>query len=345
MSDPAAPGDDPAPATFDQIAADLQALRAAAGHPSYAEIVRLVGLQRDRTGGGPVRPGRTTVYEVFRPGRRRVDARLVGEIVRALGGTAEEAAGWEERCRRARAHVDAGVAAPPSEPPDAPPPAAEPIPAAEPTGPPALPEPSDGPAPAPRRGGRRTPSRTAVALLVLACVALNLLGRAVVDVAAVPLFLDMAGTAVAAVLLGPWWGVLVAVATNVGGTAISGWVSLPFVVVNVVGALLWGYGVRRFDAAASIQRFFVLTLVVAVACTAVASPIVLLVFDGEVGHGADVVIATIGETYDNLVASVLSANLLVSFADKLICGFVALVALEAARSRWSTTPAPPELRR
>lgn len=75
-----------APGTFDTLdalCAALGRLRAEAGSPSYAEIARRIGAARD----DGAEPGKVTVYDCFRPGRRRVDERLVGDIVLALRGT------------------------------------------------------------------------------------------------------------------------------------------------------------------------------------------------------------------------------------------------------------------
>jgi len=172
--------------------------------------------------------------------------------------------------------------------------------------------------------------RWIVAALLVACVALNLLGRVLVDVLTLPLYLDMTGTAIAAVGLGPWWGALVGVATNLAGSASSGAASIPFALVNVVGALIWGYGVRSLGWGRSIARFFALNVVVALACTLVAAPIIVFAFGGEVsGHGAAAVTETILAASHSLVVAAFSANLLTSLADKLIAGFVALVALDA----------------
>lgn len=43
-------------------------------------------------------PGRVTVYDCFRDGRRRIDAELVQDIVRALGGDDDELVRWRGWC-------------------------------------------------------------------------------------------------------------------------------------------------------------------------------------------------------------------------------------------------------
>lgn len=74
--------------SLDDLIGQLRALRAHAGNPSFAEIVRRIATRR-RARGRPEserRPGRVTVYECFQPGRRRLDVELLADIVEALGG-------------------------------------------------------------------------------------------------------------------------------------------------------------------------------------------------------------------------------------------------------------------
>jgi len=89
-----------APASFDELAARLRERRAAAGSPSFSEITRRVERQRTDRGvrASERSPGRVTVYDCFRDGRRRIDAELVLDIVRALGADAAELARWRAWC-------------------------------------------------------------------------------------------------------------------------------------------------------------------------------------------------------------------------------------------------------
>ncbi|MBM7515880.1 tetratricopeptide repeat protein [Nocardioides nitrophenolicus] len=97
--------------TLDDVAAGLRELRAAAGSPSYARVAeRIVDARRDR--GLPeaeCHVGRVTVYDCFRAGRRRIDADLVAEIVRALGADGATAGHWRERSSAAQHRRDAGM--------------------------------------------------------------------------------------------------------------------------------------------------------------------------------------------------------------------------------------------
>lgn len=87
--------------SLDELVRGLQAMRAAAGQPSYAEIGRRVGQVRAARGvpEAAQRPPKTTVYNCFQPGRRRLDRELVLDIVRALGGDGVDLRRWTDGLR------------------------------------------------------------------------------------------------------------------------------------------------------------------------------------------------------------------------------------------------------
>ena len=316
--------------TWDELAAQLMRWRRAAGEPSFTEIAQRIGRQRQDAGVPPAaaRVGRTTVYDTFRTGRRRVNLELVREIATALGVSGPEVDDAITRCLEA---TDPEPIARPSQPaPDDPRPvlAGPPVPGVvADTAPEAV-----AADVAPVRGagegagaGAMTP-RGAL-LLMLGCLLFNLLGRVIVDFLGLPLYLDMVGTAVAAIALGPWRGATVGLGTNVVGAISSGWVSLPFALVNIAGALVWGYGVRR-GLGRTLPRFLGLNALVALACTLIAVP-VLLALGGSTGHGEDAVTDTLLELTHTLAVAVGFSNVVTSLSDKVISGFVALVVVSA----------------
>jgi energy-coupling factor transport system substrate-specific component len=170
---------------------------------------------------------------------------------------------------------------------------------------------------------------TYVVTLVPVAAALNIVGGYIDGLLHLPIFMDMIGTAVVAITLGPWWGALVGVITNTGSAFLSGPVGLPFALCNVVGALVWGYGVRSFGMGRTFPRFFILNLIVAFMVSLTAVPIYVFLFGGATGHFSDLMTAAFLAMGQNLFVSVFSSNILVSLADKLIAGFVALAIIDA----------------
>lgn len=173
---------------------------------------------------------------------------------------------------------------------------------------------------------------------MLGSLGLTMLGREAVNFLELPIYLDMVGTAVAAVFLGPWRGAAVGLSTNLLGSLTAGAVSLPFAIVNVVGALIWGYGVHRWGMGRTLARFFSLSALVAVACSLLAVPILFLLFDGTIGHSQDDLTKNMMALTHRFVVAVGLGNLMTSMADKLISGFTALVAASMLGVQLATEP-------
>ena len=173
----------------------------------------------------------------------------------------------------------------------------------------------------------RIPTHYVVAL-VPAAVALNIVGGYINGALKLPTFLDMIGTAVVAITIGPWWGALAGALTNTIGGFIGSPISLPFAACNVIGALVWGYGVR-WGMGKSMIRYFILSLICALAVTLMAVPIYVFVFGGATGHFADMMTAAFVGMGSRLIYAVFSSNIIVSLADKIISSFLALAIIEA----------------
>lgn len=95
MTPEASPSPSPAEAvSLDDLITVLGELRDWGGRPSFAEIARRVGMVR-RGRNDNDRPGRTTIYDCFRTGRRRLDEQLILDIVRALGVTGGDLDIWQ----------------------------------------------------------------------------------------------------------------------------------------------------------------------------------------------------------------------------------------------------------
>ncbi len=169
---------------------------------------------------------------------------------------------------------------------------------------------------------------TYVVSVVPVAAALNIVGGYINTILRLPTFLDMIGTMVAAVILGPWWGALVGAITNIVSSFLTGPISLPFAVVNVAGGLVWGYA-NMWGWMRKAWSFFLVNVLVAFVSSIFATPIYVFIFGGATGHFADVMTAAFLAMGQNLIVSVFSSNILVSLADKIISGYVGLAIIEA----------------
>jgi len=330
---------------MDRFVADFQMLRLSAGDVSYAQIAERVRRLRADRGANEAEAyvGRSTIYDAFRAGRRRINPALVADIATVLGEGADRAAYWRDYCVRARAEeVPPASPAPPVPPAASAPPAvstALSVPEAREAAPEVPAEPvaavpshpgsavTAEPASAPRAGA---PSFVLASALVVAMgVLVNMAGSFFVRAVGLPLYLDMVGTAIVSVALGPWYGVAVAILTH-GLLAVieATTVGLPFTLVNVTGALVWGYGVRSWRMGTSPSRVLILSALAGVCCSLVAALLILFVYGGlSINAGADALSGNLMAVGHQLWGAVLSANMITSLMDKLISGFIALAAL------------------
>jgi len=326
-------------APFDDLADALQELRVDAGRVSYAEIAARITERRVADGDSPAaaRVARSTVYDAFQRGRRRLNADLVREIVLALGHDATAGDAWRRRC------LDAHRAALPSRD------GTEPDEVAQ-TAPPSTDamtvtagDSVDAPEPTPawRRDEQRM-IRTGFTIAALAaCVGLNLFGSAIININGIPLWFDMIGTAVAAFAIGPWQAVAIALITHVLNVPLSSPPAAVFVIVNVGGALCWGYGIRW--AKRSALRFASVLVGTALMCAMLGAVITLFLFHGSTGHASDATVAALAPSLGAWPAQLL-VNACTSLADKIPTGLIALIfgrlIVRAARAAGSSDPAP-----
>ncbi|MBS4752764.1 ECF transporter S component [Nocardioides sp. zg-ZUI104] len=293
---------------------ELRAFREEAGSPSYGVIAERICAARIARGQDAyaARIGRTTVYDVFMADHRRINLELVREIGAALGAPEDLVQEWIDASRRSPVRAEpAGGEASYGE-------GEEPAPAVE---------PAQAETPVARCDMPAGPSPRQVLLLLTVCLGLNHLGSWITDVMPVQLYLDMTGTAIAAIALGPWRGAALGYFTVIGTYALGhGTEALYFGLVQVAGALAWGYGVR-WGAGRTVGRYLSLNIGVAALSTAIAAPLITFLFAGTTRHGTDALYEYIQATGSTLFTSVVTANLLTSVLDKILSGSVALVVL------------------
>lgn len=301
-----------ATARLDALAQDLRRLRLDAGDLSYAEIAARIAARRMAEGSdeGAARIARSTVFDVFQTGRRRVNPALVREIVLALGYDDGEAERWRMRYLAARR-------------PD---------------------QPIDRPAPDERP--RRSPLGAHPGALVAAligCIGLNVYLGTLIIRHEVPLYLDMIGTAATSFAFGPWWGALVALVTNLLGSLVATPETIVFALVNVTGALIWGVGIRRY--AHTIPRFILLTIVVSLACSIIGAPLNVVMYGGPSEHSG-LLLASLAHAIGDPWTGTFGVNITVSIIDKTISGTAGLL-LAGLFLRWGlgTERTPPALLR
>lgn len=87
-------------ASLDDLATSLLELRRWAGDPPYAALAEAIGDLRAQRG-RPGKPGKVTVYDCFRAGRKRLDSQLYVDLLEVLGLPEQVRAAWVQAYRTA----------------------------------------------------------------------------------------------------------------------------------------------------------------------------------------------------------------------------------------------------
>ncbi len=278
--------------SLDEFIRDLRGLRESAGL-SYRSIAANISQQREAAGASSAaaKIAHTTVSDVFRLGRQRVNPALVAEIVQALGFDADESRQWRERCVAAMARRTEQATSEVSSPP------LDPVP--------------------------QRPTLLTILAVVGAGVLINATGKFLNPLLGDVFFFDMIGTAGVAILLGPWWAALVGAIFALIELAKGNVGDALFATTMISAGILWGYGARRWGLADSLPRFLTLSVLVAFLTSLLAVPITVLYYEGKAGRGADGVVESIVTTGIGIWVAVALTNLAVSVMDKVLTGAMA----------------------
>lgn len=105
--------------SWDDVAGWLRSRRVLANSPTYRDLAKRIGVLRAARGEPEARPGRVTVYDCFRDGRRRMDLALLGDLAAALDVRGEEHRQFVAACFAVATRQDAArvVGAGPAPPP------------------------------------------------------------------------------------------------------------------------------------------------------------------------------------------------------------------------------------
>lgn len=159
-------------------------------------------------------------------------------------------------------------------------------------------------------------------VLVPIGIGVNVVGGVFVNVLRLPLFLDVIGTIMVAVLAGPWVGALTGGLTNVILGVVSRPSLIPYALVNLAIGLVAGY-MARAGWFKSYWRVAVTGILIMLTAIFTAAPISTFVFGGVTGSGVDALRAYFMATGSSILEATLRESFVFEPIDKLISVFVA----------------------
>ncbi len=137
-----------------------------------------------------------------------------------------------------------------------------------------------------------------------------------------PVFLDSIGTIFVALLMGPWKGMAVGFLSNV----VWGFLTVPVLAAFAPVAMVIGFTagiLARRRMFSSLPRVLLSGVVITIALTIVATPILTYRFSGFTGAGADSIVAYLSVVERRLAESVIWAVVGTNLIDKIISSLAA----------------------
>lgn len=154
------------------------------------------------------------------------------------------------------------------------------------------------------------------------CIAVNLVLGTVVQSLKVPLlFLDTLGTILGAVLLGPFFGGVIGLLTNIIQGMLTNPRDIPFAAVNVAIGLIVGVIARRyvFGWATALAT----GLVLAVVAPLIGTPIAVWIYGGLTGGGSDLIFLWLLKSGQKIFTAAFIPRIAGNLVDKVACALLA----------------------
>lgn len=168
----------------------------------------------------------------------------------------------------------------------------------------------------------RSEFTTTAWVLVPIGIGINVVGGVLVNVLRLPLFLDVIGTILVAVLAGPWVGALTGALTNTVLGLVSRPSLIPFALVNLAIGLVAGY-MARGGWFKTYWKVAVTGIAIMLTAIFTSAPISAFLFGGVTGSGVDVLRAYFIATGSSILEATLQESFVFEPIDKLASVFIA----------------------
>ncbi|MYL34381.1 ECF transporter S component [Pontibacillus yanchengensis] len=170
-------------------------------------------------------------------------------------------------------------------------------------------------------------NKSFIVAMIPAGIALNWVANSIVEMLKLPLFLNNIGTVLNAIVIGPVWGAVTALMTNVILALIVRWTYIPFALVGMVVAFL-AYFFFKKGWYQKGWKVIVSGAVTGVVASAIATVISVYVFGGFSGHTVDVLTAGLIASGQEIFNAAFIANMPGTMADKILTFWIVWMILK-----------------
>jgi energy-coupling factor transport system substrate-specific component len=169
-------------------------------------------------------------------------------------------------------------------------------------------------------------------VLMVVAIAINMVMGQIVVTLKLPVFLDMIGTMLVAVLCGPWAGALTGMLTNMIWGIFTPdsfpWFPVAMAIGFVTGwCAIWGL----FK---NVWKVMITGFIVAITAALVSAPIAVYLYGGITASGSSFITAFLLQTGRDLVPAVLSTNFLVEPFDKIATALLTYAIIQGLSKRY-----------
>lgn len=177
-------------------------------------------------------------------------------------------------------------------------------------------------------------------LLIPTCVAISVVGYQISQMLKLPLYLDIAGLSIAAMLGGPWIAVLTGILNHFFNGMLYP-IAFPFMPVSIAIGFAVGimskHGLLTSDNnfVLVIKLFFVV-LIMSLIGAIVSAPIVVLLFGGVTGSTTDILTAVFLQSGQEIVNAVFSQSFIIGMINNTVNLLIAIFIIRRISPRYLT---------
>ncbi|WP_028778029.1 ECF transporter S component [Shimazuella kribbensis] len=169
-------------------------------------------------------------------------------------------------------------------------------------------------------------------LLIPIGVAINFVGAQIVLLLKLPVYLDTIGTALTAMIGGPWIGMVTGLCTNLVKGILNP-VSFAFIPVQMGVGLVVGL-LAMSGMFTKAWKVIIAAVLVSLTSTIIASPIQVLMFGGATGNSSDALVATFLASGQQIWTAVFSTKIINECIDKVFCLLIAFFIVKKMSPRY-----------
>ena len=174
-----------------------------------------------------------------------------------------------------------------------------------------------------------------VAILTIPiCVAINVVGDQIVQLLKLPIFLDVIGTVLMAMLAGPWPAAVTGILTNLCMGITDNPTLIPFAITSAACGIAAGLFARKKWFSAQKWKLIIIVLVLDLVTICTASPITIFAFGGVSGNGGQsVAIAGLLASGANIIAAVVGTDFWINLIDRALAMVIAFAVVKVFPDR------------